>query len=39
MTPELRELTAEVRGLLWALTIGHAITGGTLMGILWRTLR
>lgn len=39
MTPELRELAEEVRGLLWALAMGHAVVTGTLLGILWGTLR
>lgn len=39
MSDEIRELTAEVRGLLYALTMGHAVVTGTLLGILWGTLR
>lgn len=39
MTPELRDLVAEVRGLLWAPTLGHAVVCGTLLGILWGCVR
>lgn len=39
MTPDLRDLVAELRGLLWALTMGHAVVTGTLLGILWGCVR